>query len=579
MIEYDPQHIPGLPCLAGRIIAETDPRLSAAGRATLWRQYGLAPTFEWIVPESAFTYHELAVRRFGLLDRLRAWLTRQALPPRALPELVAALNDDPRLHWAAPDALILDWAEEASPGAAPADGQPGGDLVALGASQPLGVTLLDDQWRTFTGTLEDWAAHADWPPPMPDFEYYRLCDPQGTAVPWAAELAGNAAFMQRCAKVYGTGQARALAAYRAAGSPELSPVTVCVADTGVLLSHPDLAGRLCPNAIDADYSSYTVATPDLRPAAEAELGNRDVPLATGFPRPAIRGQPAYHGTAVAGLVARCTAGFETTAGPIRILPASVKSARPFAFKDGRIKSPISAFIKLVACLYERFPTDPASRPAVPGIINDGTVRVVTTSASVPRRYFSDAQWHVVSRLVNKGAGAILEDLRLNDRVYLFAAGNEARGEANRPGDLEQVVAVSAVMPFDPTQPWSIPVTKEGSNLAAKCVSAPGHGIISSTLYACPNLKYLPQSEIPQPHDVLTIPKRTGQWMMQTGHFSATSSATPQVAALAALLIAQDHVRDYRAVIKLIQDSTGERRATGAWGEAHGLIDYAAALGW
>ena len=60
---------------------------------------------------------------------------------------------------------------------------------------------------------------------------------------------------------------------------------------------------------------------------------------------------------------------------------------------------------------------------------------------------------------------------------------------------------------------------------------------------------------------------------------ATSSATPQVAALAALLYAQAPERDYATVIQLIEYSVGERRVHCDWGEARGIVDYAAALDW
>lgn len=577
IVEYDAVRLPGLQCVADRVIAETDPRLGPAQRAGLWRRYGLQVSFEWLVPQTGFTYHELSVRPWSWLDRVTARVLRRTLPPRDLPRLMALLNDDTRLHWAAPDALLLVWDEPAGepPSAAGADAP---DATALPAGE-YGVTLLDDQMRTFTGELADWASHPDWPEPLPDFEYYRLCAPVGSRVPWSRELADTAAFCERYPVLYGTGQARALAVYQAAGSPPLAPVTVCVADTGVFMNHPDLAGRLHPNAIDANYSSYSIAAPGDRAGAGTEVANREGAAAVGLPRPAIKGQPAAHGTCVAGIIARCTDGFNAGGGPVRILPASLKSDRTFAIVGTRIKSPISAFIKLVACLYEHYPVGSFTPDLAAAIQNLGDVRVVSTSASIPRTYFSDAQWRLVSNLANKGAGAILEDLRRNNRVYLFAAGNEAQGAPNKPGDLDSVLAVSATMAFDASKPWRYPPSGEGSNLGQKCVSAPGHGIITSTLYADPNLQYLPESEVPEPRAGAAIPRRTQNWSAQTNRFSATSSATPQVAALAALLLAQDPQLAYDVVISRIIDSTAGRLVQGDWGQAHGLVDYAAALGW
>ncbi len=396
--------------------------------------------------------------------------------------------------------------------------------------------------------------------------------------PGLPELAASPEFMQRCARLYGTGQARALAAYIAAGAPPLAPVTVCVADTGIYVNHPDLAGRLHPNAIDLNYTSYHLAAPGDRPAADVELARPRLQQATGLPRPAIKGQPAAHGTCTAGIVARCTADFAAPRSQVRLLPASLKSDKPFAIVGTRIKTPISAFIKLVAALYENFPTGTFTPAPDAAIQNTGDVRVVSTSASIPRTYFSDAQWKVVASLANKGGAAILEDQRANDRLYLFASGNEAQGEPNKPCELASVIAVSATMAFDATTPWTYP-SGEGANVGLKCVSAPGHGIITSTLFSAPNLAYLPANEIPQPHANVAVPPRAMQWMQQTNRFCATSSATPQVAALAALLYAQDPRRNLRDVIKLIEDSTAGRIVDGKWGQARGLIDYAAALGW
>jgi subtilisin family serine protease len=585
IMEYDAARMPGLACVAGRVIAETDPRLSAAQRRQLWRDYGLRLGFEWIVPQSGFTYHELEIRPWNIIDRALARATGRSLPPRELPALIALLTDDKRLHWAAPDALLLAWDAQPTklddlPQLKDAIPNHGAVCLAPDATQPApyGVTLIDDQEQSFTGGLAEWAKHPDWPEPRPDFEYYRLCDPRGTAIPWAPELAGNAEFMRRCATLYGTGQARALAAYSAAGAPALAPVTVCVADTGVYFNHPDLAGRMHPNAIDLNYTSYRLAAASDRPAADMELRDRGALQTTGLPRPAIKGQPAAHGTCTAGLVARCTAGFASPASQVRLLPASLKSDRPFAIVGTRIKTPISAFIKLVAALYENFPTGSFTPAADARVQNTGDVRVVTTSASIPRTYFSDAQWKVVSSLANKGGAAVLEDQRVNDRLYLFASGNEAQSEPNKPCELDSVIAVSATMAFDPARPWYYP-DGEGANTGMKCVSAPGHGIITSTLYATPNLAYLPVSEIPQPRDNVALPPRAMQWIQQTNRFCATSSATPQVAALAALLYAQTPQRTYRDVIKLIEDSTAGRIVDGKWGQARGLIDYAAALGW
>ncbi len=111
IVEYDAA-MPGLLCIADRVIAESDPRLTAGQRKQLWRDYGLRVSFEWLVPDTGFTYHELAVRPWNIGDQVWARLTQRSLAPRELPALIAALSEDPRLHWAAPDALLLQWAAE-----------------------------------------------------------------------------------------------------------------------------------------------------------------------------------------------------------------------------------------------------------------------------------------------------------------------------------------------------------------------------------------------------------------------------------------------------------------------------------
>jgi hypothetical protein len=135
------------------------------------------------------------------------------------------------------------------------------------------------------------------------------------------------------------------------------------------------------------------------------------------------------------------------------------------------------------------------------------------------------------------------------------------------------------MAFDGARAWAIPVVNEGSNLGPQCVSAPGHGIITSAIYPCPNLAYLPEDEMWPSRPRASIPARPGSWLEQTNRFNATSAATPQISALAALLYAQDPTRKYQDVIKLIGDSTAGRKVSAPYGEARGLVDYAAALGW
>src|SRR5438093_335270 len=87
---------PHIQCLAGRVIAESDPRLTAAERGHLWDEYGLRCSFEWVVPQTGFTYHELEVRPWQLWQAALARLEKRRLPSRKLPDLIAAMNEDPR---------------------------------------------------------------------------------------------------------------------------------------------------------------------------------------------------------------------------------------------------------------------------------------------------------------------------------------------------------------------------------------------------------------------------------------------------------------------------------------------------
>jgi subtilisin family serine protease len=416
--------------------------------------------------------------------------------------------------------------------------------------------------------------------PVPDFEYYRLCNPEGSKVQWDLSLWDDPDFRKRCETVYGTGQADVLALYEKNGSPPLNPVTVCVADTGILMNHPDLSGRLHPNAIDSNYSNYAIAQPVERVLHDDVVKNRGDRGAIGMPREAIQGRPASHGTCVAGIVARCTHGFKNSSGTdaVRIMPASIKSERTYAITGMRVKSPISAFLKFVACMYQEYPTGEGKGNSKSGkTINDGDVRVVSTSASIPRSYFSGKQWRIVKPLAEKMGTAIAADLSMNDRVWLFAAGNDRQSEPGMPGDQPFVVAVTACMPFDPAKPWESPASKEAASLGEKCVAAPGYGLITSTLYDCPNLTYLPRNELREAVPNYSVPPRDQDWVGHTNLFSATSGATPQVAGMAALIYARKPAATYSGVINRIELSCGDRKLDAIHGKSKGLVDYRVAL--
>jgi Subtilase family len=566
---------PEIQCLQGRVIAESAPTLTAAERRELWGDFGLRCSFEWVVPQSGFTYHELEVQPYSWFDRQLAGLTNRPLPPRELPQLIAAMNEDPRLNWAAPDALMLEWAAGSR-----------ADYAALSKAvasidEPYGASFIDEQYRVLPGGLEQWKQIEMATDPMPDFEYYRLCNPDGNKVQWDLSLWDDPDFRKRCETVYGTGQGEMLELYEKNGSPALNTVTVCVADTGILMNHPDLSGRLHPNAIDSNYSNYAIAQPIDRVLHDETVSNRGDRRAIGLPREAIQGRPASHGTCVAGIVARCTHGFKNSSGAdaVRILPASIKSERSYAITGVRVKSPISAFIKFVACMYQEYPTLEGKGNSKSGkTINDGDVRVISTSASIPRSYFSGKQWRIVKPLAQKMGTAIAEDLRNNDRVWVFASGNDKQQEPGMPADQPFVLAVTACMPYDPAKPWESPASKEAANLGEKCVAAPGYGMITSTLYDCPNLAYLPSTEIRQPVANFSVPPRRTDWVAHTNMFSATSGATPQVSALAALIYARKQAATYSGVINRIELSCGERRIDANYGKSKGLIDYRVGLG-
>ncbi len=558
VVKYDAQNYPGIDCLANRVVVETATGLDTSQRAELWQQYGLAPSFEWINEKSGFTYHELEVTSWNVFDYAAAVVQGKQLYPRELSKLIPLVDEDPRVNWACPDVLALEWAEGS-----------GGDSY--------GASLLGGRYRQYDGTLIEWLAEEETQDPLPDFEFYRECAPDGTPAPWALELRANEAFMENYGMLFGTNQAQALREYEASGSPELSPVTICIADTGVMFNHPDLAGRMHPNSLDGNYRNFQIAPADGRPGIDVEITDRYDENAVGLPRLAVKGRPASHGTCVAGIVERCTDGFNTTTGPIRLLPASIKSQKAVVFTGYKIKSPISSFIKLIAALNEKFPVGDFTPDADDEIQNTGDVRVVSISASVPKSMFSETEWKVVANLIGKAAGSIQEDINDNDRLYLFAAGNEAQGEANKPGEMDYVLAVSATSAYDGSLAWEVPLSGEGSNLAAACVSAPGYGIITSIAYESPNLAFLPENEFAKPRENWSIPPRKMTWQQQTNRFSATSSATPQVSALAALLYAQEPVRDYGTVIQLIQHSTSGRRNRAEWGESLGIVDYSRAL--
>ncbi len=564
VVQYDPAY-PHLEVLENRVLAETVSGLSEDERAALWREHGLQLTFEWVNEDSGFTYHELDVRQPGIAGQLLATLQGHE-SQRSLIDVVERLEADPRVNWAAPDALLMEWSEA----------DLGKEVAAVNPA--VAAMFIDERYQNMKGGLPAWEAVAEEKrqAPMPLFEYYRLCDPAGNSVDWAEPLKTSDIFLAGNAKLFGNGEAASHAEYGNAGSPGLAPVTVCVADTGVFVNHPDLAGRLHGDALDANYRNYRRIGPDKRPGPAVELRNRDDERTTGLPREAIQGRPASHGTSVAGIITRCTADYEDGNPGIRILPASVKSASTFRMVGYKVKSPISAFIKLVNALSENYPVtgDSSSR----GPAGQGELRVVSVSASVPKALFSEAEWKVVANVVGKASGSIWEDISVNDRLYVFAAGNEAQGVTNKPGEEDYVLSVSACMPADPGEPWISPASSEGSNLEAHCVSAPGYGLITSRIYPHPNLSYLPGDEF-RSSAYRTVPQVDFPWDRRTNTFSATSGATPQVSALAALLYAQDPTRSWEDVKQRIVDSTAGRRLSADYGESMGLIDYALALDW
>ncbi|MDQ3023993.1 MAG: S8 family serine peptidase [bacterium] len=557
------------------MLAETDPRLTSLERDELWRDYGLCCTFEWIVPESGFTYHELEVLPWFWLDRITARAKGELLAPRILPELIDQLNEDPRLHWAAPDALLLEFADSRETYA-----QMSAQVHAISA--PYGASFIDENYRALKGGIAQWNTLQNPTDPLPDFEYYRLCPPEGVKIQWDLSLWDDPGFRARSETVYGTGQGGMLELYKENGSPSLNQVTIAVADTGVFMNHPDLSGRLHPNAIDANYSNYSIAQPVDRLLHDETVKNRADKRAVGLPRPAIQGRPASHGTSVAGIVARCTKGFKSgSVDAVRILPISIKSERSYAISGIRVKSPISAFLKVVACMYQEYPTGSGKggkgNSKSGRSINDGDVRVVSTSASIPRSYFSGSEWRVVKPIAEKAAAAVAEDLRNNDRVWVFASGNDRQSEPSMPGEAPYVIAVTACMPFDPSKPWESAASGEAANLGEKCVAAPGYGIITSTLYSCPNLAYLPETEIKTPMMNFSVPPRSTDWIAHTNMFSATSAATPQVGALAALIYARKPEATYGGVINRIEMSCGERTIDANYGKSKGMVDYRVAL--
>ena len=183
-----------------------------------------------------------------------------------------------------------------------------------------------------------------------------------------------------------------------------SDVIVAVIDTGVLMSHPDLAGKLTTDGYDFIRNPERAADGDGIDDNPDDPGDED------------QGRSSFHGTHVAGTIAAATnnnAGVAGIAWPTKVMPLRALGI------NGGTSYDINQAIRYAAGLSNDSGTLPINKA---DIIN----------MSLGGSSFSQADQDVCTAARNAGV------------IIIAAAGNESTGQWSYPASYDGVISVSAV---------------------------------------------------------------------------------------------------------------------------------------
>jgi serine protease len=309
-------------------------------------------------------------------------------------------------------------------------------------------------------------------------------------------------------------------------------VVVAVLDTGVRLTHPDLAGKLLPGydfvAADAGGAFDTAADGDGRDSDPTDPGDW---VAAGQCSGQSATSSSWHGTQVAGLVAAAAnngLGIAGTGYNARVLPVRVLG------KCGGYQSDIVAGMRWAAGL------------AVDGVpVNANPARVINLSlGSAPNYDIAPATG------CSPTYAAAVQELVAAGVVVIAAAGNEIGAEVIQPARCAGAIAVAGIRHFG---------TKVGySNIGLEAAIAAPAG-------NCINVRTGDACVYP-----LVTTTNLGAQSATTDSYSdsfdisvGTSFAGPLVAGTVALMVALDPTLSVARVRGVLQSTANSFVVTGA----------------
>ena len=333
-------------------------------------------------------------------------------------------------------------------------------------------------------------------------------------------------------------------------APYQHPVVVAVLDTGVRYDHPDLAGVLL-KGVDGAI--------DLIPR---ERSDDDNGVDSDPTDPASHGRTGgSHGTHVTGIIAARWGSFippcagcsgsgvvgATYTAPVKILPVRIIDTSGITTITDTVNG-----VRYAAGLPITINGTTYVNPTPAQILNLSLGSVITAEAAAPL------------------CDAIAEVRKIGVLVFV-AAGNFGTNEVNYPAGCPDAVAVGAVTVSRSGAPEHSTFSSAYPQVQ---LSAPGGAGSSSQAY---NGSLL--NGIPFPDDIMSTSWDYSKNLPNYESMSGTSQATPQVAALAALMLSKGvttNADDTLARLDATATDLGRPGRDDQFG--YGMIDPASALG-